>query len=60
VAKGYTNRRIAETLSLSEKTARNHLSHILDKLGLSRRSEAAVYAVEHQLMRRDESEPKDP
>ena len=54
VAKGYTNRRIAEALSLSEKTARNHLSHILEKLGMSRRSEAAVYAVEHRLVKRDE------
>lgn len=52
VARGYTNRQIAEALSLSEKTARNHLSHILEKLGLSRRSEAAVYAVEHRLVRR--------
>jgi DNA-binding NarL/FixJ family response regulator len=54
VAKGYTNRQIAESLCLSEKTARNHLSHILEKLGLSRRSEAAVYAVEHRLVKRDE------
>jgi two-component system, NarL family, response regulator DevR len=53
VARGYTNRQIADALSLSEKTARNHLSHILEKLGLSRRSEAAVYAVQHQLVRPD-------
>ncbi|MBA2393618.1 MAG: response regulator transcription factor, partial [Ktedonobacteraceae bacterium] len=46
VAKGYTNKQIAEALSVTEKTARNHVSHILDKLGLSRRSEAAAYAVE--------------
>jgi two-component system, NarL family, response regulator DevR len=58
VARGYTNRQIAEALSLSEKTARNHLSHILEKLGLSRRSEAAVYAVEHQLLRRDDAQTK--
>jgi two-component system, NarL family, response regulator DevR len=58
VARGYTNRQIAEALSLSEKTARNHLSHILEKLGLSRRSEAAVYAVEHQLLRRDDPQTK--
>jgi two-component system response regulator DevR len=54
VARGFTNRQIAEALTLSEKTARNHLSHILEKLGLSRRSEAAVYAVEHRLVRRDD------
>jgi DNA-binding NarL/FixJ family response regulator len=50
VARGYTNKRIAEALSVSEKTARNHVSHILVKLGLERRSEAAAYAVEHRLV----------
>ncbi|HET9918413.1 MAG TPA: response regulator transcription factor [Ktedonobacteraceae bacterium] len=50
VARGYTNKQIAEKLFVSEKTARNHVSHILDKLGLSRRSEAAAYAVEHKLI----------
>lgn len=49
VARGYTNKQIADTLFVSEKTARNHVSHILDKLGLSRRSEAAAFAVEHKL-----------
>lgn len=52
VARGYTNKQIAESLYLSEKTARNHVSHILEKLGLSRRSEAAAYAVEHKLLQR--------
>ena len=50
VARGYTNKQIADTLFVSEKTARNHVSHILDKLGLSRRSEAAAFAVEHRLV----------
>lgn len=50
VARGYTNKQIAEALSVSEKTARNHVSHILEKLGLARRSEAAAYAVEHKLV----------
>jgi two-component system, NarL family, response regulator DevR len=50
VARGYTNKQIADTLVVSEKTARNHVSHILDKLGLSRRSEAAAFAVEHKLV----------
>ena len=47
VARGYTNKQIADTLFVTEKTARNHVSHILEKLGLSRRSEAAAFAVEH-------------
>ena len=50
VARGYTNKQIAESLYVSEKTARNHVSHILEKLGLARRSEAAAYAVEHKLI----------
>lgn len=50
VARGYTNKQIAEALYVSEKTARNHVSHILEKLGLARRSEAAAYAVEHRLV----------
>ena len=50
VARGYTNKQIADKLYVSEKTARNHVSHILEKLGLSRRSEAAAFAVEHKLV----------
>ena len=50
VAKGRTNREIAEALVISEHTARNHVSHILDKLGLSRRSEAAAYAAKLGLL----------
>lgn len=50
VARGYTNKQIAEALYVSEKTARNHVSHILEKLGLARRSEAAAFAVEHKLI----------
>jgi len=50
VARGYTNKQIAEALYVSEKTARNHVSHILEKLGLSRRSEAAAFAVEHKIV----------
>ena len=46
VARGLTNRQIAAELIISENTVRNHLSHILDKLDLSRRSQAAAYAVQ--------------
>ena len=44
IARGRTNRQIAEELVISEHTARNHVTNILDKLGLSRRAEAAAYA----------------
>jgi len=45
IAHGCTNKEIAARLFLSPYTARNHVIRILDKLGLSRRSEAAVQAV---------------
>jgi DNA-binding CsgD family transcriptional regulator len=45
VAEGYTNRRIAETLFISESTAGVHVSHILAKLGVETRTEAATVAV---------------
>jgi len=44
IATGKTNREIAAELVISEATARNHISHIFEKLGLSRRSEAAALA----------------
>jgi DNA-binding NarL/FixJ family response regulator len=50
VARGYTNKEIGAELFLSPYTARNHVIHILDKLGLSRRSEAAAQAVKLGLL----------
>lgn len=46
IARGATNREIAERLVVAETTARNHVSHILEKLGMSRRSEAAAFAAQ--------------
>jgi two-component system response regulator DevR len=48
LAEGHTNREIGEKLFLSEKTVKNYVSRILDKLGLSRRAEAAAYVAKHQ------------
>jgi len=45
IAEGLTNREIAERLVISPFTARNHVTHILEKLGVSRRAEAAARAV---------------
>jgi DNA-binding NarL/FixJ family response regulator len=50
VAQGLTNKEIAYQLNITEKTARNHISHILEKLNLSRRAEAAAYAVQRKLV----------
>jgi len=49
VAEGKTNKEIAEKVFLSEKTVRNYVSTILGKLNLSTRSEAAAYAVRHNI-----------
>ena len=53
VAQGLTNKEIAGKLIISENTARNHVSRILEKLGLARRSEAATFAAEHGLLKKD-------
>ena len=45
VAAGYSNGEIAERLFISIKTASVHVSHILDKLGVSTRTEAATIGV---------------
>jgi two-component system response regulator DevR len=44
IAEGMTNRQIGERLSLAEKTVKNYVSSILSKLGLERRTQAAVLA----------------
>jgi two-component system response regulator DevR len=51
VAEGKTNAEIGGALSLGEKTVRNHVSVILEKLRLTNRIEAATYAVRHHIER---------
>lgn len=43
IAKGLTNRQIAEEMFLAEKTVKNYVSTVLAKMGMSNRSEAAAY-----------------
>lgn len=45
IAQGLTNRQIGERLELAEKTVKNYVSGLLSKLGLERRTQAAVYRV---------------
>jgi NarL family two-component system response regulator LiaR len=45
VARGLTNEQIGERLFISEATVRTHVSHILAKLGLGNRTQAALYAL---------------
>jgi len=51
VARGLSNRAIADELGMAERTARTHVSNILAKLGLTSRTQAALFAVEHGLDR---------
>jgi two-component system, NarL family, response regulator DevR len=44
IADGLTNRQIAERLNLAEKTVKNYVSNLLAKMGMERRTQAAVYA----------------
>jgi DNA-binding NarL/FixJ family response regulator len=44
IAEGLTNRQIAERMFLAEKTIKNYVSNVLAKLGMERRTEAAVFA----------------
>jgi two-component system, NarL family, response regulator DevR len=44
IADGLTNRQIAEQVHLAEKTVKNYVSNLLAKLGMERRTQAAVYA----------------
>jgi DNA-binding NarL/FixJ family response regulator len=44
IAEGKTNRQIGEAMFLAEKTVKNYVSHLLSKLGMERRTEAAAYA----------------
>jgi pimeloyl-ACP methyl ester carboxylesterase/DNA-binding CsgD family transcriptional regulator len=47
LAEGLSNSEIAERLGISEKTVRNHLSHLFDKLGVWSRAQAIVFARDH-------------
>jgi two-component system response regulator DevR len=49
LARGEPNSQIADALSLSEKTVRNHLTTIFAKMGFANRIEAATYAVRHNI-----------
>ena len=47
IGQGMTNRQISEEMFLAEKTVKNYVSSLLAKLGLERRTQAAVFAAKH-------------
>jgi two-component system, NarL family, response regulator LiaR len=52
IAQGRANKRIALELGISEKTVKNHVGHVLAKLGVTDRTQAAVLAVQEGLLTR--------
>jgi DNA-binding NarL/FixJ family response regulator len=54
IALGLTNRQIANQLKLSEKTIKNHVSHIFRKLKITARTQAAIHAISNNLLRTGE------
>jgi DNA-binding NarL/FixJ family response regulator len=46
IGEGLTNRQIGDRMGLAEKTVKNYTSHLLAKLGLERRTQAAILATE--------------
>jgi DNA-binding NarL/FixJ family response regulator len=57
IAGGLANQAIADRLGITERTARTHVSNILGKLGLASRTQAALYALDHQIVARDQALP---
>jgi two-component system, NarL family, response regulator DevR len=58
IAEGLTNRQIGERMFLAEKTVKNYVSNLLAKLGMERRTEAAVFAAKLAPKRRTDA-PRD-
>jgi DNA-binding NarL/FixJ family response regulator len=49
IGEGLTNRQIAERMYLAEKTVKNYASSLFSKLGLTSRTQAAIFATKHQV-----------
>ena len=50
LARGLSNKEIAEQLVISRKTAGSHVEHIYAKIGVSNRARASLFAMKHGLM----------
>jgi DNA-binding CsgD family transcriptional regulator len=60
LANGWSNRRIAETCSLSLNTVRTHVQNVLVKLGVHSKLEAVAFALEHQVIDSSEIDERGP
>ncbi|NWF68388.1 MAG: HD domain-containing protein [Chloroflexi bacterium] len=56
IARGLSTRQIAQTLTISPKTADHHIQHIYNKIGVSTRAAATLFAMQHNLLREGFSE----
>ena len=50
-ASGSSNKEIASTLSISERTVKNHVSNIFKKIDVSDRTQAAVFAIKNDIIK---------
>ena len=50
IAQGFYNKEIADELSISEKTVKNHVSRLFKKINVSDRTQAAVYAIKNNIV----------
>lgn len=50
MATGSTNKQIAQAMSISYETVKEHVQHVLRKIGLTDRTQAAVWAVRNNLL----------
>jgi DNA-binding NarL/FixJ family response regulator len=50
VAKGLTNRQVAQELGIAQKTVGNHVEHIYQKVGVSTRAAATLFALQQGLI----------
>lgn len=60
VARGCTNKEVAEKLVISRKTVANHVEHIYAKIGVANRAAAALFATRHGLLTPEEPVPAGP
>lgn len=54
IAEGKSNQEIADELFITLKTVKTHVSNILSKLDVQDRTQAAIYAFKHNLVKEDE------
>ena len=59
IARGMSNKEIADALTLAEGTVKSHVSNILSKLHLAHRTQAALYALKHKLATLDDADTAD-